>query len=758
MLFSKKIIRILVIISMGGAALLPSASFAMEASGGTRGMKRSRPIEPETLYTDQQIETNPSISFALFPYEILHNIYRENLPPDYWCRAREVCTHWNFTFNHPNFWKSIAGWQFSSSRIENGKKALEIIKTLLPMSPLLMHDFNYPEGTILTTLPCESFNMAPTTEPLRNFYLYELFKAQGHIDKSFHYLTKARNQGHPKALWKHVKEFYSIGKPLPKKNKSCTATALQEKPKDIWRHLNEVYSFTDNSLATKACLDAALGGETKAQNKLLQIIISRLGLNHTPNKLDIETYKILFSIKEENVLNINTHFPLMFNKCVELADIWASGREDLLRSAIPIKQCRAFIPPTLLTQLCNIGEGNAGELFFTHNDGKFSIVPIHVKWPEAFFLLGKHFLGLSNSQRGQVKINNYKQAYSYFKTAYPVGGKESTTLLANTLSYTKDSLSILEVMQKDFPIPSETVLTKLADIMLNEIPANVPELQVQGFICFVKDAYQQLVSTGRPPHSTARNFIDHLGNHMKQKRMPEYLDIKILFLDWFRTIPQYTYRPWMHSIIGEYLSEKWGFQLCSDGKFLKNAKLEDWNSRDTEYALEYFRLRTGQHFHLFVVKNFHEALMGIALEKKENETFVRSFKEYCASYINEELNKTKYHILRIKLNKFFKLSPGNAELPLIFGNFLQKRNNWKAEANTYFKIAAENGSQKAIEHFQTAANTGSEEAKNFLVCLAAKQSNKLETENIKPSMVPPSKSQNPKKRQKTRDPDEMDEV
>jgi hypothetical protein len=681
----KRALRFLFMILMMGAVLSPSDSWAMDKPTANpppkQGMRRARASEPPTIEQRQQIET-PASSFAYCPYDLLHFIYkdRESFLPVDWVKAGAVSKYWYQALNRVELWKFAGRWKFSNPHIENGQKALEILNNLFEKAPPHLKSefqFDWP----LTVLPFQDFNTNPTAESFKDFYIYGYLKDRGDEASSI-YLYKANEQRHPTAGWK-----------IFKKNRSVT-----------------------NSQHNIQCLYAALGGEPKAQTKAFEIILNSLGWNKIleQDSFDINIYQENFQKVVKKTIPVNKNFPFLFNECVKLAEIWPGGREQVLRCAMPPTKPHNPLPHQFIFQLWAIGEGKPTELFFGQHNGA---VPIHVTWKEAFLVLGKHFLQIKNlfaAPEMTNPINNYKNAFSCFIQACPVGAEDSAHLLANHIDVASNPIILLRNIQKHLPATSGTVLAKYALIMINELPKDAPDLdpKVQEFLHFAKNSYKQLLIKDYSPSlisgqdireqkdlnyrkvTKASHFIDILGGRLNQ-RGEEFFGVSTLFLDWVRTTPQYAYTPWVHKTIHAYLTKKWGNSLCSDGKFAKDAEMKNWNIKDTQYALEYFHFRNARLFHRFVLRNFHQSLMNISLKAKEEKTFTRCFKQFSRTFYNDELNKTNYNILRFKLNKFLKIYPINRDLPLFFGKLLHGKEAWRSNAIEYFKIAAKNGSTEA---------------------------------------------------------------
>lgn len=684
----KRALRFLFMILMMGAVLSPSDSWAMDKPTANpplkKGMRRARSPELPTMEQRQQIET-PASSFAFVPYDLLHFIYKDRecfLPVD-WAKAGAVNKHWYQALNHVELWKFSGCWKFSNPHIDNGQKALEILNNLFEKAPSRLKS-EFQLDWPLTVLPFQDFNTNPTAEFFKNFYIYGYLKDRGEEASSI-YLYKANEQGHPTAGWK-----------ILKKNRG-----------------------TIGSQANIRCLQTALGGEPKAQAKTLEIILSSLGWKESLEKdiLTVNNNKEKFQQVTTQTPPVN-NFSFLFNECVKLAEVWPGGREHLLRSAVPPTKPHNPLPHTFIAQLLAIGEGKPTELFFGKYNGT---VPIHVTWKEAFLFLGKHFLKVHNpyaAPERELLIENYKNAFSCFIKAYPVGAEDSAHLLAQHLPLISNPRALLQDIQKHLPTTSGTVLTKLALIMINEIPKDAPDHdpKVQEFLHFAKNSYKQLLIKEYSPSFISRqdtrerkdlncrkvtkasHFIDILGCHLNQKG-EEFFGVSTLFLDWVRTTPQYAYTPWVHKTIHAYLAKKWGHALCSDGKFAKDAEMKNWNTKDTLYALDYFHFRNARLFHRFVLRNFHQVLMNISLKEKEEKTFTRCFKEFSRTFYNDELKKTNYKILKIKLNQFLKIYPTNRDLPLLFGKLLHGKEAWRSNATEYFKIAANNGSTEAQDFF-----------------------------------------------------------
>lgn len=628
--FYKKIKGLLSAIFIIGIILVPSDSWSMHR-------ERAKDNSHDVL---------------LIPSEVWESMFWNHLAPSDWIIAGLVCKYWSGVANSKNLWGKLNGQTpFPCNPKENEEK-LQALTTLFQKTPPLQKLFsiNLSITHLEKLLPKTIEN--PTNASYKYYFMSQFFESLAQrqcrdptlvdqtrvlFSKAKEYMEKAYTEGNLKAGRK-----IEFGK-IKNLDNNPTAIDVRNNPKAI--HY----------------LIAALLGSSKAEENLGEIV-----MNHFCGWSWIRTLS-----KPEYFATYQGSTPSQaeeqLNALISLGNTWPGGIRKSILSFLYSPQKSAI---HRLEDLEAIAEGKKAVNLY----GKF----FTLEWPEAYCILGD-----LNTKDAPDKAKNY------FEQAIEKKVKNSEVSLAEILAPLPENEVLFRNILKNNP-HSGTVLSKIGQILMAKIPTYVdgkPE-DIKELLDFIREAHGRLSAKRRGLHpgfichqqlnkqmkvKTPENIIEFFGIYLTEKS----INTRCSFLDVAMAAPCFSYEPnWVAITISTYWRGKWGFDIFNSNIQPSQTTIDKWNRRDALYGLLIFDHNNDK----IKKRNFYSTLMAIALQKKEEDWFVKAFKNFHSSVTREEVGITNYNLLRANKNKFMKIFPKNVVVEQLFNTLpipIPKKKNAK---------------------------------------------------------------------------------
>lgn len=421
---SKSVIKYFFGVFMVGTAFVPSLSWAMDPKPPLSNIahppvilkKRLRSKTSEAKSETQQVIN--LFSWTHFPSDIFHFIMLKYCMPIEWAKLREVCKDWQITLDHKNLWQHAVGGNLPTTSQESDKKALAILKDLFKEHAIFpkMFGIDSPLEPIL-----------PTGDAYRNYYIFcynERVKKNKEIVGGvckIENLRLAYKLGHAQAAYEMAK-LYSKSKETQLGNLSCLEAALGGNSKAKARLFQKTFNgFLQEESQNKENQAPSSSSSSSIKTPVVQnqlpsfetfiAPIENRDLNVPPSQL-----VALHLSQLDQPMQVDQVIPspsTTIQKFIEWADYCPQGRRTTLICLLPNvldificflpnfldnfslcekSQAHCKISDNLLKKFEKIGNGTAKFLSFTSTSiPSLGKIPFNKKWSEAFLLIAEEY-------------------------------------------------------------------------------------------------------------------------------------------------------------------------------------------------------------------------------------------------------------------------------------------------------------------------------------------------------------------------------